>query len=243
MPNRVFIVILGGLVAVGLAGALFLVLRAPEAPAESVAVMAGPAPVTKPTPTPRPTAAASPGAPRPVEPTPEATPTTGTLLIQSDVPDTSVFVDRVFLGTAPVTAANLTPGPHRVNLSAAGHEGYAETIDVAPGTRTLSVKFKEVKLDASIPVVHKHGVGSCSGTLRATPQGLTYDTSDASDAFTTPLTSLETFSVDYLEKNLRLKIRGGKTYNFTDPDGKADRLYLFHQEVDKVRKRLGPPAD
>ena len=242
MTNRVFIVILGGLVAVGFAGALFLVLRSPEAPADSdAAVTSEPAPLAKSTPTPRPTSTAS-GASKPVEPTPEATPTTGTLLIQSDVPDTSVFVDRVFLGTAPVTAANLTPGPHRVNLSATGYEGYVETIDVAAGARTLSVKFKEVKLDASIPVVHKHGVGSCSGTLRATPQGLTYDTDNASDAFTTPLTSLDTFSVDYLEKNLRVKIRGGKTYNFTDPDGKADRLYLFHQEVDKVRKRLGPPT-
>ena len=35
-----------------------------------------------------------------------------------------------------------------------------------------------------------------------------------------------------------IKIRGGRTYEFTDPSGKADALYLFHQEVDKVRQRM-----
>jgi hypothetical protein len=44
--------------------------------------------------------------------------------------------------------------------------------------------------------------------------------------------------VDYLDKNLRVKVRNGKTYNFTDPDGNADRLFVFHRDVDKVRQRL-----
>ena len=47
------------------------------------------------------------------------------------------------------------------------------------------------------------------------------------------------FEVDYLKKNLRVKIRGGKIYNFTDPDGNADRLFVFQRDVDKVRKRIG----
>jgi flagellar basal body-associated protein FliL len=238
MKNRILIVVVGGLVVVGGAAALFFATRSGQKPVAPPAAVAPTAPVSTPVAPARP--AARPGAPASGEPKPtaEAVPTTGTLIIESDVPDTSVFVDRVFLGTAPVTAADLTPGPHRVNLSAAGYEGYAETIDVAAGTRTLTVKFKEVKLDVSIAVVHKHAIGSCSGTLRATPQGLTYDTTNTGDAFTTPLTSLDTFTVDYLEKNLRVKVRTGKTYNFTDAEGKADRLYLFHQTVDKVRQRL-----
>ena len=35
-----------------------------------------------------------------------------------------------------------------------------------------------------------------------------------------------------------MRVPGGKTFNFSDPDGNADRLYLFHQTVEKARKRL-----
>ncbi len=154
------------------------------------------------------------------------------------MPDTSVFVDRVYLGTAPVTVADLAPGQHRINASASGYDGYLDTIEIPAGTRTLSLRFKEVKLDATLAAVHKHALGSCKGTLRATPAGLTYDTTNKDDAFTVALTNLETFTVDYLQKNLRVKIKNGKTYNFTDAAGNADRLYLFHQEVEKARQRL-----
>ena len=194
-----------------------------------------PTPSTEPSPhsTPKP-------AEKPVEkaPTPEPSPTTGTLTIESDVPGTSVFVDREFLGTAPVTAKNLKPGPHRINLSATGYEGFVDTLEIEPGTRTFAYSFKEIKLDASIAVTHKHGVGSCSGTLRATPKGLTYDTANKGDAFSTPLTDLETFTVDYLEKNLRVKVKNGKSLNFADAEGDVNRLFLFHRDVDKARQRI-----
>ena len=49
---------------------------------------------------------------------------------------------------------------------------------------------------------------------------------------------LETFEVDYLEKNLRVKLRKGKQFNFTDPEGNADRLFVFHRDVEKARERL-----
>jgi hypothetical protein len=51
--------------------------------------------------------------------------------------------------------------------------------------------------------------------------------------------------VDYLEKRLRLKLQKGKRYEFTDPDGNADRLFVFHRDVEKARDRLkkgDPPA-
>jgi hypothetical protein len=187
-----------------------------------------------PKPTPKP--AAKPADP---SPTPTAAPTTGTLIIESDVPGTSVFVDREYLGTAPITAKDLRPGPHRINMSADGYEGVIETIDIEAGsTRTFSYKFKEIRLDQSIAVSHKHGIGSCSGTLRATPKGLTYDTTNKGDAFSVALTELETFSIDYLEKNLRVKIKNGKTLNFADAGGDVNKLYAFHKEVEKARQRL-----
>lgn len=163
---------------------------------------------------------------------------TGTLHIESDVPDTSVFIDRVFLGTAPVTADRLTPGSHQLNMSAAGYDGVSETIEVAAGTHDLSIRFKEIRLDARTDVVHKHALGACRGTLHATPQGLQYDTTDTKDGFTAALTDLETFEVDYLARTLTVKIRKGRSYTFTDPEGNVDRLFVFQRDVEKVRQRI-----
>ena len=142
------------------------------------------------------------------------------------------------LGVLGVTAPAVSPGSHQVKMVASGYDSVSETIEVVPGPRDFDVKFKEVKLDVKLEVTHKHGVGSCSGTLSATPQGLRYETSAKDDAFSVPLADLEVFEVDYLTKNLRVKIRKGKTYNFTNADANADRLYTFHAEVEKARKRL-----
>jgi hypothetical protein len=162
----------------------------------------------------------------------------GTLHVVADVPEASVFIDRKYIGAAPVTARNITPGPHHLNVSAAGYDGVSEDLDVAAGPREVAVSLKTVRLAASVQVVHKHAIGSCAGTLRASPQDIAYETSNKNDGFAVPLTDIESFEVDYLNKNLKLKVRQGKTYNFTDPDGNADRLFVFHRDVDRVRQRL-----
>jgi hypothetical protein len=180
-------------------------------------------------------AAAAPDAPAIIEP---AKPELGTLRIATDVAGASVFIDRQFIGTAPVTAENVKPGTHQLNVTADGFDGIARSIDVEPGPRDLTIRFKEVRLNASLAVVHKHRIGSCTGQLVATPQGLRYETSDKDDRFAVSLKDLETFAIDYQEKNLKVKVRKGKQYNFTDPDGNADRLFVFQRDVDKVRQRL-----
>ena len=162
----------------------------------------------------------------------------GTLRIETDVPGAQVFVDRQFIGTAPTTAEHLKPGRHQVNVSADGFDGVARAVDVEPGPRDLMIRFREVRLDARLAVVHKHRMGSCTGQLVATTQGLRYETADKSDEFEVTLAEVDTFQVDYLDKNLRIKLRHGRQYNFTDPDGIADRLFVFHREVDKARQRL-----
>ena len=233
-------------------GGAFLFLRRPapavdapvaEAPAEAPA--AGPAPAPEPAPAP-------PGAPRPrparpeaapevaeaAPPAVEAAPDSGTLRIDSDVPGAQVFIDRQFIGATPVTAANVKPGTHQLNVSAEGFDGVARSIEVEPGSRDLMIRFKEVRLDARVGVVHKHRMGSCTGELTATPKGLQYLTDDKDDRFTVAFADLEQFQVDYQEKNLRVKVRRGKQYNFTDPDGNADRLFVFHRDVEKARQRL-----
>jgi hypothetical protein len=215
-----------------------------EAPA-TIVTPSAPAPLPPPREAPR--AAAPPRAVRrapattaePAPPPAEAPSlSAGVLHIDSDVPGAQVFIDREFLGVAPVTATDVKPGTHRINVSAEGYEGIAETIEVSPGPRDLMMKLKEVRLDAKLDVVHKHRIGACKGRLIATPQGMRYETSDKDDTFSAPLVELETFNVDYLEKNLRVKLRKGKLFNFTDPDGNADRLFVFHRDVEKARERL-----
>ncbi len=171
-------------------------------------------------------------------PAPAAAPSeTGSLHIVSDVPGAQVFLDRQFIGAAPVTANDLKPGTYQLNVSAQGFESHAETVEVAAGSREISVNFRTVRLDTSLDVIHKHRMGSCRGKLVATPAGLRYDTSDKDDVFLAALPDLETFQVDYLNKNLRIQPRRGKRYDFTDPDGNADRLFVFHRDVERARAR------
>ncbi len=245
--NRQLVILLVVIVLVVGGIGLFVISRptpqpaaAPVAAARAPIVAPRPAPAPAPVEAPRPTrrAAAPPPAAAP-EPPAEAPPTDlVTLHIDSDVPGAQVFIDRQFVGAAPVTTSEVKPGTHQINVSAPGFDQYAQSIDVSPGPRDIMVRFKEVRLDARIEVIHKHGIGSCRGTLVATAQGLRYDTTNKNDAFTVPLANLETFTVDYLDKNLKVKIKGGKQYNFTDPDGNADRLFVFQRDVDKARQRL-----
>ena len=156
------------------------------------------------------------------------------------MPKAQVFIDRQFVGTTPLTAENVKPGTHQVNVTAEGFDGIAQTIDVEPGPRDLTFRFREVRLDATLAVVHKHRMGSCQGRLVATADGIRYETADKDDAFTASLHDLEALQVDYQDKNLRIKLRKGKQFDFTDPDGNADRLFVFHRDVEKARARLAP---
>lgn len=158
------------------------------------------------------------------------------LSVRTDVAGAQVFLDRKFLGEAPVTLRDVEQGRHRVNVSADGYEMYAEDIEVTEGANEVVVSFKEVRLDESLAVKHKHGMGSCSGRLAATTGGLRYETDHDKDGFSTPFSDLEPLEVDYLEKNLRLKLRGGRNYNFTAEN--ADDLLVFQKAVEAARERL-----
>jgi hypothetical protein len=261
--RRVLVIVVAGFLLAG-AFVVFVLTRSGPKPPEPAAEVARPAPRSavkeerKPEPSepaprrarrepaiPAPNAAPT-AAPPPAPAAGDAAPDAGILRIDSDVAGAQVFIDRVFIGATPVTVPNVKPGTHRLNVSAQGYDGVAETLDVVPGPRDILIKLKDVRLDAKIAVVHKHRIGSCRGQLIATPQGLRYETTDKDDGFSAPLREIETFQVDYLEKNLKLKLQKGKRYEFTDPDGNADRLFVFHRDVEKARDRLkkvDPPAN
>lgn len=187
---------------------------------------AAPAPKASRSPTP----ASSPAAP----PAPVAS--APTLRVESDVPGAMVFLNRKYLGTTPLVSRDVSPGSYQLNVQAEGIEPVVQTVEIGDaGETSVSVALKTVRLDARVPVVHKHGIGSCDGVLSATPAGLRYQTSHDKDGFTLTFSQLETFSVDYLDKALRVKQRGGRTWNFTTRDDNADPLYVFHKEVEAAR--------
>jgi hypothetical protein len=228
--------LLGSLAACGQKSSSTKTAPQPDAPAPVVSTARSSAPAEKAL-TPSRPAATRPKATAP-PPALESAPPGGVLHIDSDVPGAQVFIDRQYLGVTPLTAPNVSPGAHRLNVSAPGYDGIVESVDVEPGSRELRFNFKEVRLDAVVHVVHKHRLGSCEGRLIATPQGIRYETTDQNDAFSSPLAGLERFDIDYMAKTLHVKPATGKQYDFTDPEGNADRLFVFHRDVDAARKKL-----
>jgi hypothetical protein len=225
----------GALVAAAVA--LWLLARppaeVPKGPPPATRAFTSPSPMATATPAAAPEARATPR-PRP-EPRPEAA--APTLRVDADVPGANVFLDRKFLGTTPVETREFAPGSHRLNVSAEGYEMYGETVELSSSPQPVMVRFKEVRLQERVDVVHKHGVGSCRGRLFATTAGLRFEAGKAGDSFQAPFPSLEPLQLDYLNRSLRVKQKGGKTWNFTAES--ADALLVFQKAVEKARERLG----
>ena len=225
-------------------------LKPPEPPAAKPAAAPPPSSAAPPS-TPSPPGPAPPERPRrrearsehPPEPAPTAAPQPPPkprmLRVTSDVAGAFVFVDRKFLGKTPLETGDITPGSHHLQVSAEGYDGVSRSIEVADaGPTDVTASLKTVVLDARVPVVHKHRFGSCEGTLVADVRGLRYDTTNRDDAWTLTFADLETFALDYQGKTLRIKQRGGRTWNFTTRTANADPLLVFQRDVDHARTRL-----
>jgi hypothetical protein len=242
-----------GVVALLVAGYFGVTMMMPEKPAPSPPARSEPAarPAPKPAkpeqeaeapgPTPRGRGRLAKAAePAPTDP---SAPTGPVLVIESDVAGASVFVDRKYLGITPLRSTEVTAGTHQLNASASGEDGLVQSIEVGgAGETIIALKFREVRLNAQVAAVHKHTLGSCAGTLAATPAGITYQTDNKKDAFTFPLRDLEVFEIDYLKKELKVKQRGGRAWNFTDKSENADKLFVFHRDVSKAREKLAAQA-
>ena len=161
------------------------------------------------------------------------------LKVTSDVEGASVFVDRKFVGKTPLDTGEITPGHHQLKVSSEGYEGVSQGVEIAgTGATEVEVSLKTVRLDASVDVVHKHGMGSCEGKLFAGVHGLRYETNNRDDGFTLAFADIETFTLDYPQKTLRVKKRAGRTWNFTTRAADADPLLVFQRDVDRARARL-----
>jgi hypothetical protein len=160
------------------------------------------------------------------------------LRVESDVEGASVFVDQKYAGQTPLALPTVTRGSHRVTVSAEGYDMYVEMVDVTSEPMLVSVRFREVHLAERLDVTHRHGLGSCRGRLSANESSLRYEAEGSADSFDVPLASVERLEVDYLRKNLAVRLSGGRTYNFTVRSGGADPLLVFQQKVEKARQRL-----
>lgn len=185
---------------------------------------------------PRPDARASDDVPEIRTPLPPP-PTTGTLTIASDVPGADVFIDNAFVGKAPAVVESVSPGRRKISVSAPGYETVTEFHDVAPGPASLRIALKTIRLDRRVAVTHRHRLGSCDGTLVATPDGLRYTTGRRQDAFSVALSGIDTLEADYLNRSLKVGF-DGRTFNFTVPQERVDRLYELYQDVEKAREQM-----
>jgi len=200
------------------------------------------APLTPEIPEPEPAVPPEPAPEPAIEPAIPVSRPAPSLRVSSDVPEASVFLDREFLGTTPLEIIEVSRGPHRLNVSAEGQEGFAQTIEVGDEPLSIEVRFLEVRLNTQVEVVHKHRFGSCQGLLRADLEGIHYETGD-DDAFSIPLSEIEEHTIDYLDHTLTLKHREGRTYNFTDEQENADALFVFQRDVEQARARLATASE
>jgi hypothetical protein len=92
---------------------------------------------------------------------------------------------------------------------------------------------------AAIEVVHKHKLGSCRGRLSVGAAGLRYEPTRPGHGFAVPLASVERLESDPRKKVLAVKLRGGRTYNFTDPGNRPEPLQAFQKAFAKPRPRVG----
>lgn len=160
------------------------------------------------------------------------------LRITSDVPGATVFLDRNYIGTTPVDIEEVEAGDHELTVSAEGFDMHAETVTVTEGHRDVRISFKTVDINERISVVHKHRFGDCKGVLVADNAGLRYETANENDGFNVPYSQLEQFEIDYMDKNLNLKVRNGRNYNFTEINEDADALFLFHKNVTEYMEKM-----
>lgn len=178
------------------------------------------------------------------------------LVITSDVRGADVYLNGNRVGKTPHKATPLTPGDYDVKVALDGYETFEAQVHVetpdesihadlvarkGESTARESGKAPAVESERpsapptdirgfgeSVAVKHNHRIGSCEGMLRATREGVGYET-DHKDAFFTAYADVEELSLD--GDKLTLKVREGRKYDFNGQGDDNQALVEFHARV------------
>jgi hypothetical protein len=155
-----------------------------------------------------------------------------------------VSVWQNYPGLAPGRPAPAAAGQTAAKTAEENVPAPPAALDLTPSTPATAPKpaspsqpatSQPAKTDAAVTVVHKHRFGDCEGTLRALPGTLTYTTTNKEDGFRLAFAEVETFDLNEEGTTLRIRRRGGRTWNFT-PKGTAATLAAFHKEASRTRR-------
>jgi hypothetical protein len=126
-------------------------------------------------------------------------------------------------GTVTRSAGRPSPSP------AGGPPSPSPGASEAPAARPVAV--------AAVEVVHKHKLGSCRGRLSVTAASLRYEPTRPGDGFDVPRAAVDRVEADARKRALFVKLRGGRTYNFTDAQGRPEPLVSFQKAFAKSPAR------
>jgi hypothetical protein len=134
---------------------------------------------------------------------------------------------------APVIETNEAAEPSHAPAQAAPPRATANRGATASATTPAAAPRTA---ETQVTVVHKHRFGDCEGTLRVAQGTLTYATSHKDDGFRLAFADIDAFDLDAGKNTLRIRRRGGKTWNFTTRDDATAALAAFHRDAARLRR-------
>jgi serine/threonine-protein kinase len=163
---------------------------------------------------------AAPANPSPTLPPPK--------LIVQTVPGAQVSLDGRAIGQAAsngrLEISQAPAGDHSVEVVAKPYENFKEKVTLSPGQVLTITPI----LTASMPVEHKHMVGSCSGILRVGQGRVQYQASSGKDSFDYPLAAVKKAGAADSGQGFYLEISRTKRYVFHAPAATEDLQILLN---------------
>jgi hypothetical protein len=149
-------------------------------------------------------------------------------LIVQTVPGAQVSIDGRAVGQAGsngrLEISQAPAGDHTVEVVAKPYDNFKQKVTLSPGR----VSTITPTLRASMPVEHKHVVGSCNGILLVGSGRVQYQASGGKDSFDYPLTAVKKAGPADSGKGFYLEITGAKRYVFHAPAAAEDLKILLN---------------
>ncbi|MGA2609443.1 MAG: PEGA domain-containing protein [Terriglobia bacterium] len=149
-------------------------------------------------------------------------------LIVQTVPGAQVSIDGRAVGQAAsngrLEISQAPAGDHTVEVVAKPYENFKAKVTLSPG-RVLTIT---PNMSASMPVEHRHMVGSCNGILRVGLGRVQYQASSGKDSFDYSLAAVKKAGSADSGQGFYLEITGAKRYVFHAPAAAEDLQILLN---------------